>query len=249
MHKVLCVSAFRDIGRGGWNGRHAEWKRTTNEYMEWFTNLTKAPIDLICFCDEPLIQEMGKTFPYDESDTFFKFIEKEKEIMNNEYYKTSLGRRIRHPEHSIPEYNLVQHSKTSFIRRARTIFPEYTHYAWIDFGYIRESRDIPLEVVWDTVTTDKIHYASFPIPDVIPDPLSLCQIAPQVIQGSMFILPNELAEWYEKEYEAMLMEYHRLGLTDDDQALVLQIFKKFPEKFVLHQIHEWFGIFRHLLRK
>ncbi|NBP56693.1 hypothetical protein EBU71_09210 [bacterium] len=75
----------------------------------------------------------------------------------------------------------------------------------------------------------------------------MCIHAPSILQGSMFILPKELASWYEKEYENVIHEYHKLCLADDDQAVALQVIKKFPDKFNLHVLHEWFSIFNVLL--
>jgi hypothetical protein len=255
MTKVLCITAFKDIQRGDWSGIHSEWKRTNDEYIDWFNNLVNSPIDMICFCDEPVAQRIRdktgftKIFPYDEKDTFFKYLEKEKEIMNSPYYKEVLKHRIKHPEHSIPAYNLVQHSKTSFIRRASQMFPDYTHYAWVDFGYIRDKNNIPKSINWSPVATTKIHYAAFHNiqSQHICDPLQMCIHAPSILQGSMFVLPKELASWYEKKYENIIFMYHNLCLADDDQAVALQVIKAYPDKFNLHILHEWFSIFNVLL--
>lgn len=255
MHRVLCVTAFRDIQRGAWDGCHKEWKRSNDEYIAWFANLMKCPIDLVCFCDEPIASQIkektgfSNILPYAEDDTFFKYVSLEKKVMESAYYRRVLAHRIAHPEHSIPEYNIVQHNKTSFIRRASQLFPEYTHYAWIDFGYVREQNAIPSSVNWEKVATNHIHYASFNLfanVNDISDPLSMCIHAPCTLQGSMFVLPKDLSYWYENAYMEVLMDYYTIGLTDDDQAIALQVLKKFPNKFVLHYIPEWFGIFKYL---
>lgn len=256
MAKVLCVTAFKDIQRGSWSGQHSEWKRTNDEYINWFENLIKSPIDIICFCDESIAKVIHektgftKLYPYCDDDTFFRHIEQERNIMNSIEYKNALVHRIRHPEHSIPEYNMVQHSKTSFVRRAAEMFPKYSHIAWVDFGYIRESSKIPKIVEWDNIVNDSINYACFHSldPSHIPEQLNMCIHAPSILQGSMFVLPRHLAFWYEKKYEEILFEYHRLNLADDDQALALQVFKKYPDKFKFHIIPDWFNIFNTLLK-
>lgn len=250
MTSVLCVSAFRDIRRGEWAGRHAQWKRTNENYIEWFLNLAQAPIDLVVFCDDPTVRARApphvRVLPYDEADTMFRYLAREREVMADPGFQSLVAHRVAHPEHSIPEYNLVQHSKTSFVRRASQLFPGYTHYAWVDFGYVREPRLIPREVVWDRIATDRITYAAFvaPTPDQIPDPARMCVEATSFLQGSMFILPAHLASWYEKAYEEILCAYQAACLADDDQALALQVYKRHPERFRFLVIPEWFAIFR-----
>ena len=258
MAAVLCVTAFRDINRGSWRGRHAQWVRSVDEYISWFSNITKLQVDIVCFCDEPVACNIrdqtgfANILPYDEQDTFFTHIEKERDIMSNDTYNSLLSHIINHPEHSIPEYNIVQHNKTSFIRRASDIFPDYTHYAWIDFGYIRDKVNIPPTIDWSPVATDRIHYATFhriDDPSHIPDPLSNCIHAPAIIQGSMFILPRALAVWYEHAYTTILMEqFYNKGLTDDDQAVVLQVYKHHYDMFCMHVIPEWFGFFKYVCK-
>lgn len=256
MSSVLCVTAFRDINRGSWSGRHAQWVRSVDEYISWFSNLAKLPVDLVCFCDEPVASKIcnqtkfSNIFPYDEQDTFFKYIEKERDVMNNNNYKSLLSHRINHPEHSIPEYNIVQHNKTSFVRRASNMFPTYTHYAWIDFGYIRDQNSIPNTIDWSPVATERIHYATFQHindPSHIQDPLVNCIHAPSIVQGSMFILPRTLATWYESAYTTILTEqFYKKELTDDDQAIVLQVYKNHFDMFDMHVVPEWFGFFKYV---
>ena len=260
---VLCVTAFRDIGRGDWGGPgdpHGEWRRSSAEYVSWFLNLAASPVRLVCFCDEPVASVLREAAPgvdvrpYDEEDTLFRHLPAERRIMASPEFAARLGpARLRHPEHSVPEYNLVQHSKTSFVHRAASL-PEFaacTHVAWVDFGYLRSPSAVPtpeqVRRTWSAVATpDRITYASFRAtvrPADVPDPETLCRTAPSVLQGSMFVLPRHLAAWYEAEYERSLLAYHALGLADDDQALALHVLKRHPERFALRLRPEWFSMF------
>jgi hypothetical protein len=217
-------------------------------------------LELICFAEDDIatiIQEttgFDRIYSYDLPDTFYtKYIEQEDTIMKSSSFKDCIGSRCKYPEHSVPEYTMVNHIKTCFVRRAAHMFPDYLYYAWIDFGYIRHENLIPKSLNWEWLNDDKIHYASFETMNIddlnhYPDPLECCQKAPDIIQGSMFIVPHHLTEWYEQCYENMLQHYQTLNLADDDQAVVLQLYKKYPQIFHFHAIPRWFGIFDYLCR-
>jgi hypothetical protein len=238
---VLCITAFKEINRGEWADKGVLHSRSTEDYLNWFVNLSKLNITLICFCDEPIASEIRSRssfkniFPYDESDTFFKYINTETMIMNSPYYKRIVGSSSL-PEHSVPEYNIVNHSKVNFIRRAYEMNPGYSHYAWIDFGF---QRSPPTETpVWRHTLNDRINYAvhRYFSYDEIPDPESICNDPEKgnIVQGSFFVVPNHLVKWYENAYEKALKYYYSRNLSDDDQSIVLLCIKNDPDKFNLH---------------
>lgn len=261
---VVCVTAFRDIGRGGWDAVHGEWRRTTDEYVGWFLNLASSPLRLVCFCDEPVASRVRERAaaanlpvpdvrPYDAEDTLYRLVDGERRVMASPALASRLGAtRRRHPEHSVPEYNAVQHAKVSFVRRAASdpAFAPATHFAWIDFGYFRAPSTVPapaaVRATWRAVATpDRVVYASFRAlaPDDVPDPLTLARTAPSLLQGSMFVLPRALAAWYEDEYARAVLAMHAVDVADDDQAVALQVFKRHPERFAFAVRPEWFAMF------
>ena len=257
--KVLVVTAFIDIQRGSW----PHWTRTNDEYINWFSNLIQVPeIEIICFCEttikDQIIEQLRYNgISYDKNritftpifyeDTFFVYIDKESEIMQSANFLDIVGPRRGHPEHCVPAYNCIQHSKVNFVRKAVDLKPNYTHYAWIDFGYLRNKNDIPSsKPSWELLfNDDKIHYIGFR--DVIPteefDPIQTCKYAPEVIQGSFFIVPKPLVYWYETAYCDMLHKYHLLGIADDDQAIALQVMCKDKDNFTINTNNNWFQVF------
>lgn len=244
---MLCVTAFHDIGRGSWEGSLRHLRRTNEEYLSWFANLVKLPMDLVCFCDEPaatLVRErtgFKNIYPYLEQDTLFRHVEREKEIMNSPSYQKHTGYHPTKPENTIAEYNMVNHSKTSIVRRASVMFPQYSHYAWIDFGYLREEI-IPNYIDWKPVATDKIVYAS--LREMELSTLQVFHDPDSPIQGSMFVLPKDLAAWYEKTYEVALLEYQDANIADDDQVLAQQVMQRYPDFFKLTIFPHWFELLR-----
>ena len=243
---VLFISAFKDLNRGEWD---KGFTRPVDTYLKWFSNLTKLPIRLICYCEESIKTrlhselEFFNTYPYEPEDTFLKFLDKEADIMNSSSYKDLVKRR-NDPETNRPGYNLVNHNKVVFIKRAANMFPGYTHYAWIDFGYLRE--EIKESVCFDfNILSDNITFAGFsrPHPSEIKTPREYC-IDPgnTILQGSHFILKKEDVEWYYEEYYKTVILYFNEGLVDDDQAIVLQIYKNNFNKFNIILTSCWFDL-------
>ena len=242
---VLFITAFKDINRGSW----AIFTRSIQDYLSWFKNLTQTPIKLICYCDEDIKQHIVKeceftdVYPYDAEETFFKYIDKEKSIMESEYFKHLIAHRCK-PEVNRPGYNIVNHNKFVFVQRAKNMFPNYSHYSWIDFGYIREKTSIPQTLDFRTLDDIKVIYSAFwePNPDHIRAPVVQCQYPDDVIQGSMFIVPKNKVDWLLEEYTKMVMYYFENNLVDDDQALIMQLYKQHHTEFTLIIRENWFEL-------
>ena len=251
---VLFVTAFKDIGRGSW----ANYTRSTDTYIEWFMNLSKTPIRLICFCEDDIakiLNEKGflNTYPYEKDNTFFKVEHIEKSIIESAHFKNIISKRTDDSNSSEcinHLYNIVTNNKVLFLDRARAIFPSYSNYAWIDFGYMRDPLKIPQALNFSSLAGNTtIRVPSFNNIDVdkILDPINLL-IYPthyfNPIQGSLFIVPINLVSWLSKEYTSMVVEYYKLNIIDDDQAIILQLYKKFADKFTLHIHNEWFTMLK-----
>jgi hypothetical protein len=248
---VLFFTAFKDLGRKSWG----EYGRSMELYLSWFANLTTLPINLICYCDddvgEKIKQQIGftKTYPYDIEHTFYnKYYDREKAVFDSNYFKILTGHRTS-PECRNFGYNLVNHNKYSFLKRTKEQFPNYTHYAWIDFGYCRSSPSI--QSFDFTSLSNKILFSAFYTPNDKEDttPTTLCinpkNINPfNIIQGSSFIVNNNDVEWLHDEYEKIMQEYYAATLIDQDQAHILQLYKKYPERFDLHITSEWFSLLK-----
>jgi tetratricopeptide (TPR) repeat protein len=253
---VLFFTAFKDLGRDSWG----QYSRSVDLYLSWFANLTKLPIKLICYCEEEVATKINtslgftQTYPYDIEHTFYgKYNEREKTIFESDYFKQLTGHRLS-PECRNFGYNLVNHNKYSFLKRTKENFPNYTHYAWIDFGYCRTPPSTDNNFNFNfNMLTDKILFSAFHTPrdNEDTDPVTLCinpkNINPfNIIQGSAFIVNNEQVEWLHDEYEKIMLEYYDMNLIDQDQAHILQLYKKYPDRFDLHITSEWFTLLNDL---
>lgn len=245
---VLFVSAFQDLGRTNW----LHYKRATSDYVSVFGNIAKHNLNLICFCEDDIAQELKNkfnfhnSFPYNKFDSYYCFLEKETEIMNSDHFNALIKHRKHHPECFCPEYNIVNHNKIIFIQKAKIMFPNYSHYIWIDFAYGSFKYDnYVFKGVDLSKLSDKIKYRSFIRPNTKTyNPINNCMFPLDTIHGSMFTIPNHLVEWYINEYTRALQDFHSINIVDDDQAIVLYIYHNNPDKFDLYISNDFHGLIR-----
>lgn len=238
---ILLVTAFKDIRRGTWKNCYS---RTTEQYIQWFGNLCNLKdAKIICFCDDDVSNILKiyfgftHTFPYDDQNTFFCHIDEHKAIMNSPQYRSLVHGRD-NPEYNIAEYNIVNHNKVEFVRRAHSMMPGYSHYMWIDFGFQRTKLD-HMSFDWSKLMTDKIHYDASRIPQQVCEPQAMTQEV--IIRGSAFVVPNNLVEWYYSMYKDMVSRFCQQGVVDDDQVIVSHVYIENKDKFNLHVTDKWFG--------
>jgi len=183
-------------------------------------------------------------------NTFYKkYLEKDKSIIESEMYKNKIpAHRKNNPEHLYSEYNLINHSKINFINYTKNKYPDYKFYAWIDFGSMNyDVINVPKNINFNLVPNKITYKCIKEIPKIIPDANEMLSSDDVYLLGSSFIIYKNLVQVFELIYEKKLTEWYENNISDDDQNLVLQIYKEIPELF--HKIYhtEWFGMY-HALR-
>ena len=233
MNSVLFITAFKQLARND-----------ANIYIDWFKSLSIVPIRLICFCEEDIEKRLHNecnfynTYTYDTDNNFCRFINIENEIIKSESFKSLIVHR-KDPELN-NTYNNITHNKIYFINKAKQMFPTYTHYAWIDFGYIRDNQI--LEQLDFTSLRDKIIYFAPKQINIseIPSPMdALINKSEQTIYSSLFICPNNIVEFFYEKYYNMVMWYYDNNLVDDDQEIVKQIIKTEYKMFEIIVSNGW----------
>lgn len=249
MDNILFVTAYKDIKRVGWSA----YGRSNAEYIGMFLNLARRiQYSLIVFCepsikDELILYNLPSNIilkNWNEVDTFYhRFLHTENEIINSQEYKAKVApHRQVNPEHLYAEYNLVNHSKINFVRKAKEMYPNYKFYSWLDFGFCRNVADCPMNLLIKTIP-EKITYLALRSGKRV-SPVELLRSDDIYLSGSMFIVFTDYVETFEKAYEEKLKEYHRLGVSDDDQSVVTQMYWDRPDWFNVIVDNEWFSLFR-----
>lgn len=238
---VLYVTAFKDIGRGEWTRR--EMAVPAHVYLSHFINLTmNTNVDIVCFMDDATMnactQHIWKPnhviLPYNEQTTFFATcIHHERCIMESQEYKKLVSQRIHHPEHSIPEYNIVNHNKVQFLMQAYTKYPSYETYVWIDFHQARHG-DIPQQNVrYDHLPSDKVSmcvHSAFTIMQS-RTPQEIVTLQCDHVQGSAFVVPRTVVPKLYQEYCLQLGMHYAYNIADDDQGIHLAIAQRLPNLY------------------
>lgn len=262
--RILWLTAFRDIKRGTWPME----TRTTDEYFTYFDHLVRGMKgrDFICFIDEPdaeRVRKLGvRTLPYDIDDTYIpKYYARHKELIETKAFHHLLPEHLRNqPEYTIPDYALTLYSKQCFVRRASDLFPGYTHYAWVDFGYARVPEDAHFPAICTQVPTDQVYISSFrslefnenkePIlgnwdsEGFVPydwNNWRLWMSAPlYMIQGNLWFVPKKFTHWLEKEMERSIERQYAAGfILSHEEPLWLPIIHDFRSRFKIHTKTDW----------
>jgi hypothetical protein len=254
-NSILFITSFRDIGRDNWSA----FRRGANEYVQRFHTLVenmKYPI--VAYVDaktRPKVKQMSN-LTIVEMEKVTSFVEKyeaiEQAIIDSEKYKSMIpSNRKHHPEHLYAAYNLANHSKINYIKDAMETYPEYTHYAWIDFGCVTDLSVVPCNVDMGKLEEKRImnHYMKMPTAPA-RSPQEMLTTFDVYVPGGMFIVPKSLVATYELLYERELQYWHSIGISDDDQGLVYQLMLKNPDMFLsLPANGEWSVLFKKHLNR
>jgi hypothetical protein len=250
--RVLWVTAFLDLKREQW----IACTRTKDEYFTNFSRISHLN-DMVCFTDE---SGVSSSYPFNIDDTFLpKYTSKQKEIIEDPEFRKLIPEVFKlDPQFNVAEYGILNASKTCFLRRASELFPDYTHYAWIDFGYAKTPEEAPpLDFVVETlIHDDKILISSHKDVGFGEDGESLigpygvkgtlnekCQWnnlyknvshRPHLLQGNIFVVPKTLTHWLESEMKRSIERHHNSGIAQDDQFLMLPIIHDFPKRFYIN---------------
>ena len=254
MSSLCCVTAFVDIDRSNWD----DFARPTSEYLQRFRRLLQQPQDLVVFIDARLLEpviEMAKArlesgnssvtqvVPVDpefllEHVHAFSKVEADAAVMRSDAYRARIRHRSKNPEHCNPLYTAVNHAKIDFVAFAASLFGDkYSHFAWVDFGLAAEDAVCtgrPLDIT--KFVADKANYVCINIPEPEDaDPLHTLVSAREVVAGGFFCIPKGLIGEHQAEYHRTCDRLRALGIADDDQAIVVNMHARMPERFALHR--------------
>ena len=253
MSSPCCVTAFVDINRSDWDN----FARPTSEYLQRFRRLLQQPQDLVVFIDARLLEpviEMAKArletgnssvtqvVPVDpdfllEHVHAFSKVEADAAVMRSDAYRARTRHRSHHPEHCNPLYTAVNHAKIDFVAFAASMFGDkYSHFAWVDFGLAADDTVCtgrPLDIT--KLDADRVNYVCINEPEPQDaDPLRTLTSAREVIAGGFFCIPKRLIEEHQSEYHRTCDKLRAVGIADDDQAIVVNMHARMPERFALH---------------
>jgi hypothetical protein len=261
---VLFVTAFLNIKRDAWT---TVFKRTFQDYLKTFMPYFKIFANdkfpeqsLLVYIDKLHLPEMQallsqnpaariRLVPIDlewmqQNCPMWGTLEREREIMGSESFQRFIPAYRKHnPETYIPEYTLINHCKIDYIAHAiRNVSPRADFYAWVDFGYFKNAEGVPENLLnVGLLDHGRINYTLLnPITQLDQDVAYTLAYAPERIAGYFFFGAREVMLEYQKKYAEILQLFQeKLGVADDDQALVLACWFRDPTFFNLLPMQKW----------
>jgi hypothetical protein len=264
MSKLCYITAYLDINRNNWksfNRSFDNYLQTFLPYIELFKNNNSTPLgpnldyEMIVFIDEKYyslllsyistslpIKLIKINFDFMNNLPMWKTLEKERSIMNSDSFQKLIPHRLHFPEHSIPEYTLINHSKIDFIsyviNNNLSLSP---YFSWVDFGFFSKSSNIPstfLDI--NKLNLNTINYTLInPLNNNDNNIYYTLNFAPEKIGGFFFFGSRSKILEFHSLYLSMLNFYQNINICDDDQALVLACYFTNPSLFTLHNLGAW----------
>lgn len=238
MNNITFVTAFYDIGRETYGHN----SRTVETYISYFKNLVKIKNKIILFTTESVAKRLeNECLPENVTVIIYDFFnevadinKKIKEVQQTETYKNKIREDLRNNiEYVVSEYSLLNCSKSHFLHKAvseRLISTNYV--SWIDFGYCR-NENVHYENL--NISTDFNSVRTFSLTEIPKvEDLNIEEIFSTntvFIIGGCFILPKLLVKSFHSLLKKRMEDLIDLGLIDDDQTLMLYIYKKHSSVF------------------
>lgn len=249
--EILFVTAFLNINRSSWK----KSGRSNEEYFKQFRLLAdNIEYNLVVYLEDNIKEKLLANHTFKSNIIFLdastvntflnKYLDADKLIISSEIYKKKIPRGRKHlPEHIYSQYNLITNSKINFINNAKNIYPNYLFYSWVDFGYMKDHiENLPKNINLAKLP-EKIIFHSFKRPTNRIDPNKLLQTGESFLSGGSFIIHRSLIDKLEHLFEDKIKAFHNMYVSDDDQAIILQIYYDNPELFHLVITNKWCSLY------
>lgn len=249
---IKVVTAFFDIGRG----QSPILSRSNDQYFEYFKFWARLKNDLTIYCQSSHAEKalsIRRSFGLEESTHIriidnisaiepkiyksMQYIEKNEKFNNFRYSNKAIS--------NTADYDYIMLMKWWCLQDAASNENENTMMAWIDFGYNhggeRYSNPTDFDFVWNYPFDAKINAFC------LNDPNKMCGIDSLQFQADCFIghtaiMPAKLTALFWQYIKEAMEALISLDCIDDDQQLMLMVYKKVPELFEI-RICDWFEDF------
>jgi len=244
---VTIVTAFFNINRENMNTNLND-NRKVNDYINEFMKYNSVNYKMVIFMDSRYSLNLNNPntiiIPIDIS-----FLEKniyawqqlnlDSSIINSGGYRSLVKERISSGfiENISSEYNVIMHSKIDFLSYAvKEGFIKSGMVCWSDFGIFKifenELPTKPLDSL--KMNTSRVNFClRNELSPKDTDPFYTLQNAPETFTGGFYSIPVKLISEFQELYHSCLQELYSLGISDDDQHLLLRCYYKKPHLFEL----------------
>lgn len=251
MRNITLVTGFFDIGRGAIENESL--KRSSNTYFSYFEHWARIKNKLIVYVDSQNVERVrairnkyllsDKTVIIAVDNIFaqeYELYMKMKKVAENEHF-----RRMRYYSNAMSnsadyDYLMLMKAWMLFDAYKRNLIEDGV--AWIDFGFdhggVCYAHSEEFDFEWQYEFSNKIHIFCLTHPDCV-HVFESVQLLFDCIMGAPIYLPGKLTEVFWGQMKQMMETLVTFGCIDDDQQLMLMIYKNNPELFEVH-ISNWF---------
>jgi protein YibB len=249
MKEITIVTAFFDIGRENFSAV----PRTNDKYLSDFKFWAGIKNNLIIYTNSNYAEkvlEIRKSYNL-ESKTIIIIIdniydiepeiyERVKDVSNQKLFIDF--RLLPYATSNIPQYSYLMLLKSWFLADVvdRNLASDFV--AWIDFGYGHGgevySNSNEFNFIWEYPFTEKIHLFYLEPFDTKPIFETVRRLN-DCIMGCQIVLPAFLCKELWKLNKQSMIYLNKVGLSDDDQLLLLMSYRENPDIFELHKSN-WF---------
>lgn len=242
MNQITIVTAFFDIGRSDFT----KLKRDNSTYFNQFSYWASIRNDVVAFCGsqehKEKIEEIRGTYGL-QNKTKVIVIEDITQIYPDQYHMMEViskdayydnFRLLKNTLSAKPLYDLVNYLKMYFMKEAKNQFSITNQIAWMDFSFNHGGSNYPnksdFNFIWEYDCKGKAHFFYEEELDNRPMFEVIRTVKPDPMLGAMFIIPSELIDLMWNSYLGCINSMLDMGMIDDDQPLLLMVYRKNMDK-------------------
>jgi hypothetical protein len=277
MPKICYVSAFLDIGRSEWK----TFTRSFDNYLDSFLpyirlfeshhniNIKGKRWCMVLYIDrihkEQVCQKINEIYeempitviPIDENFLVENMplwgrLNRERQILESEAYRSEFPHRLMFPENSNPRYTLINHTKVDFVAHTiHHIDKTSDYFCWTDFGYFKTPNLIPHSLLnIEKFDLMRVNYTLInPLTEKDRDIFYTMHNAPECIGGFFFFGSRDTMIQYQRLYHYTHLQLQDQNIVDDDQHIALRCYYESPDLFCLHFLGRWHMAHLHFQQK
>ncbi len=253
--EIIIVTAFFDIGRANIPG----FQRSVDKYFENFSFWARIKNRLIVFCEPQnadKVRAIRKSFGLEqqtqivevqdfyacEGDLHEKmlYVEKHTDFASFRWNDKDIS--------NTANYDYVQFLKYYCLKEAAMLLPanEDCYLSWVDFGYNSGGKHYlkaeEFDFQWQWNFKGRINVFAFNDPAVMSITDSL-QFETDCLMGGVIIVEKEYCHQLHDYMLEMMESLINIECIDDDQHLLLMVYKKHREDFNIIMAKGWFDAF------
>lgn len=250
MDEITLVTAFFNIGRENWKG----FVRNDDYYVSCFAHWARLRNRLIVYTSPEVADKVRKIRDQYglEDKTVIIPVDHVFELDSELYHRIKeamtqkiswlFHQKLANPESWNYNYNYIMALKAFFVQDAVQRNLASGTVAWIDFGFDHGGGDFPhseeFDFTWRYPFEPYIHL--FLSRDLDDTPIfQIVHHMDEYVRGGIIIAPDNLWKHLWGGVRNAYLSLADCGLSDDDQTVLLMVYRRHPELFKLHKTAYW----------